>query len=122
MRKYEIRRRLCPTVQQWQSRIVPRLKENHWPGFRQVRARVAASFAHAQVLGGNPAAALEIVHQFGAEMPRNWSSRLMTLGARGGRLGWRVGCQAIRLREAAKSRMIQLRNRRAGRSAARPGA
>lgn len=108
-KKYGERRKLCPTVNAWQQRIVPRLRDEDWAGFRQVRGRVAAGYAHVKVLGGDTTGALEIVRQFGKEMPKCWSSRLLRTGARGGVASWQLACLALNLRERAKAAYIGMK-------------
>jgi len=114
--KYKVRRQRCPTVEQWQSRILPRIKTEEMRFFRRVRGRVAGMFAHSKVLAGDDAAALDVVRAYGSEFVRQWSSRLMRLRSRTGPAGWRAACVFLRLRERLKSISISLsrRNRSAG--------
>jgi len=104
--KYRKRRNLCPSVEQWQKRIVPRLREEDWAGFRVVRGRVAGSFALNKILGGDDKAAKEIMAKYGGQMPTNWSTNLMQRGFRAGTPGWKVTCIFIRLREQVKSSLL----------------
>jgi glycosyltransferase involved in cell wall biosynthesis len=104
--KYRKRRKLCPSVEQWQKRIVPRLQQEDWPGFRVVRARVAASFALNKILGGDDKAAKEIIATYGNQMLANWSTNLMQRGFQSGNLGWKAVCIFIRLREQLKSSLL----------------
>jgi len=114
MRKYIARGRACPTVEQWQARIVPRLRHGDWEGFRRVRGRIAATFAHAKIVAGDDPAALKIVRWYGADFVRRWSTRLMLLGASGsGR--WSIACRMLRLRERTKGALIWLTTALAGR-------
>ncbi len=107
IKKYQIRRKLCPNVEQWQERIVPRLRpEEDWAGFQIVRGRLAGSFALNKILGGDDISAKTIVSRYGDEMPVNWSTRLMRLGFKGGMLSWKTACLLIRLREQAKSSFL----------------
>ncbi len=112
-KKYRARRANCPTVEQWQERVVPRLRENDWPGFKRVRGRVAANFAQNHILAGRASLARQIVHDYGIEMPATWSSRLLRNGDRAGALGWTLGCGVVRAREYQKvmllSTMVRLR-------------
>ncbi len=62
-------RRLCPTVEQWEERIVPRLQPEDWPGFTKVRGRVAATLAHTQLLAGKLRTARQTIAKYGHEMP-----------------------------------------------------
>jgi len=102
-KKYEERRRMCPTVEAWQERILPRVTEAQMPYFRVVRGRVAAGYAHAKILGGDRAGARHIVRTFGCDFPRNRVTRLMRMGGRCSGMGWGVVCTALSAREALKS-------------------
>ena len=107
LRKYVARGRMCPTVEQWQERIVPRLQDGDWEGFRRVRGRIAATFAHAKIVGGDDGAALRIVRRYGADFARRWSTRLMLYGASGSGK-WGIACRMLRLRERGKGLLIWL--------------
>jgi glycosyltransferase involved in cell wall biosynthesis len=105
-RHYESRRRLCPTVHQWQARIVPRLGEKDWPGFRLARGRVACNYAHSKVLAGDDSAALDIVREFGTEFPAGQIGTILRCGARCGWPAWGITCRAIRFRERVKGCLV----------------
>lgn len=106
--KYRARRRLCPTVESWEQRIVPRLEPHQWPSFRIVRGRVAANFAHSKILGGAPDEALEIVRKYGDEMPANRLTKLLKSAARAGGGAWRAACLVVHAKELSKVGMMQL--------------
>lgn len=98
-RKYRERRRLCPTIEDWESRIVPRLTPQQKRGFEQVRGRVAAHFALSRIKSGSAADAWRIVSRYGSVMPQSWSTRLMRWGFRGGYPGRKMAEFLINLRE-----------------------
>ena len=102
VKKYRKRRRLCPTVEAWHSRILPRLTESQMPYVEEVRGRVAAGYAHAKILGGDKSGALEIVRKYGDDMPQNRVTLLMDFGARGGVVGWWLVCAILVTREHLK--------------------
>ncbi|TKJ38117.1 MAG: hypothetical protein CEE38_04995 [Planctomycetes bacterium B3_Pla] len=106
--KYKARRLKCPEVEQWQRRIVPRLRQEDWPGFEIVRGRVAKSFAHSKILAGNDSSARSIVSEFGGQFPKDKISRIMKFGASTGIIGWKSCCYLLRLRELLKSLLISL--------------
>jgi len=114
--QYRRRRQMCPTVKQWQRRIVPRLRQEDWPGFEIVRGRVAKNFAHAKILAGNDASARSIVLEFGKQFPKDKISRIMQFGASTGILGWKSCCYLLRLRELLKSLLISVSRLRLKRS------
>lgn len=105
--KYKLRRRLCPTVESWEIRIIPRLKEFQVAGFKIARGRVAANFAQNKILSGNLNEALEIVKKYGAEMPRTRLTMLMATGSGLGLVGWRVVCWVVQTRELLKVRRLR---------------
>jgi hypothetical protein len=112
LKRYEQRRRLCPTVESWQARIVPRLTPAELPGFRKARGRVALCFAQSKMLAGDYAGASGIIGTFGAEMPNCWTSRVMKYGARFGAPGRSLSAMLIRGREQMKSLLISIEGKR----------
>lgn len=103
LERYQQRRSLCPTVEAWGKRIVPRLKDNEITHFEIVRGRVAANYAHYKILAGDFNGALDIVQEYGASMPRNKLTLLMRAGPILGIIGWRIVCFIIRLKESIKA-------------------
>ena len=101
--KYSKRRELCPSIEQWEKRILPRLTSEQMPGFLKVRGRVAASFALSKIKGGATREAWNIVRSYEREMPSNWSTSLMRLGARWGGGARAMAVLLIQLREHYKS-------------------
>jgi len=101
-KKYMKRRRLCPSVEAWQARILPRLEEKQVEAFNSVRGRVASGYALNKLLGGDSKGAFNIVRQYGKEMPNNKVVLLMRTGARFGRISWILTSMLIKSREYAK--------------------
>lgn len=110
--KWRVRQQFCPTVEQWQSRILPRLKPEDWPGFVRVRGRVAAILAQISVQGRRQDLARRIVKAYGCAMPKVWSTHVMRLGAASGSPGWRLACGIIRLRQFQNGRAHERINQR----------
>ena len=106
--RYQRRRRLCPTVEQWEARIVPRLHKDDLPGFLRVRSRIAASYTMNKILAGDDVGSRHIIVKHGLYMPKTFYTRLMILGHRSGWLGWKSICHLIRVREKVKSYLIGL--------------
>jgi glycosyltransferase involved in cell wall biosynthesis len=100
--KYGARRRLCPSVESWQQRLVGRLKPEERSGFETVRGRIAAAFVHNKILAGLFDDALAEWRAFHGAMPVNRVTRLLEIGARFGRPGWVAACQIVRWRERLK--------------------
>ncbi len=103
MTKYKGRRRLCPSVEAWQARILPRLNKSELEAFERVRGRVAAGYAHHMILGGNASQALRVVRDYGTAMPRTWLTQLLRLAAKLGPAPWSLVCLFLKVREGIKS-------------------
>ena len=101
--KYRKRRKLCPSVEAWQERILTRLQPDEYPWFEIVRGRVAAGYAHNKILADNWHDARQIVHQYGEAMPSTTIVKLMRLGAKCGPIGWWIICIIITLKEYSKA-------------------
>lgn len=111
-KRYRQRRRLCPSVEQWEARIVPRLSSQDWPGFQKVRGRVASSYALNKILAGDDLGSRDIVVKYGDAMPKTRYTTLMHMGQRGGRGGWKMVCYLLRLREWTKTLLMQYKRTR----------
>lgn len=111
LERYRQRRRLCPTVEAWEKRIVARISSGDAPGFGVVRGRVAAGFAHNKILAGNFNGAFDIVRKYGSTMPHNRLTSLMKIGAGLGRFGWSFVCTIIRMKEFAKASRLHMLTR-----------
>jgi hypothetical protein len=109
LKKYAQRRRLCPTVEAWQARILPRLATQQRASFAIVRGRVAAGYAHNLILGGRRADALEVVRSFGDAMPKTRVTRLLRAGAAGGTVAWLAVCGVVKVREQVKGLRMSMR-------------
>ncbi len=106
--RYQQRRRLCPEVRQWGSRIEPRLRPEDRQGYARVKGRLAMIYAQNKILSGARKSAYELVREYGATMPACWMSRIMRWAARCGPVGWLVGCGTIRLKEQIKAFRLRL--------------
>jgi hypothetical protein len=100
--KYKMRRRLCPDVETWEKRIIPRLTPTQLDGFRIVRGRVAASFAHNKILGGDTKAGFEILRKYYPDMPKNRVVQLLNWGDKLGFCGRNLSAIMLKVRELAK--------------------
>jgi len=107
-KKYAARRRLCPTVAQWEARVRPRVAFADENAFRLVRGRVAAVYAHAAVVSGNWNRARQILQDFGLEMPGSRAIKLLRWGHRGGYGGWVLACALVELQEYLKAARVGL--------------
>ncbi len=100
--KYQQRRKMCPTVEDWQQRLAPRLRDVDQEGFRVVRGRVAQAYAYAKLLGGDIRGARYIALCYGPDFPVNRASRLFKWLAPRGLTAWKVMALALLFREACQ--------------------
>jgi len=110
LKKYRKRRKLCPDVEQWETRIMARLLPTQRANFEIIRGRVAMGYAHNKILGGFYRSAHHIVRKYGDAMPRCTMSKVLKLGCRYGRVSWVIACGAICLREWSKAMRLSLGN------------
>lgn len=110
MKKYQKRRKLCPDVEQWETRIIPRLLPTQQANFEIVRGRVAMGYAQNKILSGFYSSARHIVRKYGDAMPRCTMSKVLRLGYRNGTLGWVIACGVICMREWTNAMRLSLAN------------
>jgi len=106
MKKHKARWQELPTLEQWEKRILPRLKPDDMEGFQKVKNKVATNLVHNNILAGNLQEAKNIFMQLGDAAPRGSIMRLLRTAIRGGSPGWFMACKVIRLRERLKSNAI----------------
>jgi hypothetical protein len=111
LKKYRARRRLCPTIEAWQSRILPRLGPADLHAFEVVRGRVAAGLAHHMIIGGALRSAQEVMRAYGDSMPSAGVVRLLRSAARAGWPAWLLVCGAVRAREYGKALKMSIAHR-----------
>ena len=111
LKRYAPRWQNLPTLEQWESRILPRLRPDDVEGFQRVKSRVAAILVHHNILGGNDGEAKHILVELGDAAPRTHIMRLLRAGLKGGTAGWFLACTMVRLRERLKSRAIAVSSR-----------
>ena len=106
--KYRRRRTLCPDVAEWQARIVSRLSDDDWAGFRCVRGRVAKNFAHGKILAQDRDGARLIVERWVEDFPKDHIARVMSRSVRSSAVRWRMCCRYLVLRELCKNGLLML--------------
>lgn len=100
-KKYSVRRRLCPDVEQWEKRVLPRLKEDEINNFSLVRGRVALGYAHNKILGGDTDGAKHIIKKYKSSMPKGLMTRLLIFGSQN-TLFWKLVIFIIKAKEQLK--------------------
>ena len=101
-KKYEKRRKLCPTVEQWERRLLKSVPDKSRSSFETVRGRVAAGYMHAKIIGGDFAGAKHILEKYGSTLPSTKVKKILTIGSRMGWPGWKIATTIIRFRESLK--------------------
>ena len=101
-KKYAKRRRLCPTVEQWQQRLVDQIPESSRAHFETVRARVAAGYMYSKIVGGDLDGARHIFENYGHQMKSSPVKTLVKTFSVAGSLGWHFSAAVLRLRERLK--------------------
>ena len=101
--RYAKRRRLCPTIAQWQRRILPKLKEDQLSDFAVIRGRVALNYVHSMILSGDFRKALDEFHETRQDIPVTKTSQLISKFERLGYPGWWTAGRILQLKERLKS-------------------
>lgn len=100
-KKYKLRRKLCPDVEEWEKRILPRLKDSDLEHFDVVRGRVAIGYAHNKILGGHMPDAKHIVKKYKSAFPKGQMASLMVFGSQNS-LFWQIATFIIKTKERLK--------------------
>lgn len=101
-KKYSERRKLCPDIEEWEERILPRLQPDDIEPFEVVKGKVALNFTHNKILGGHENGAENIIRKYGHLFPETKLSYLILKGYKNGRFFWQVVIRLIKLRERLK--------------------
>jgi glycosyltransferase involved in cell wall biosynthesis len=96
-KKYYERYNRCSTIESWQSRIIPRLKEIDWSGFERVRGRVATWYIFAKVFVRRDAEALRTAQTYKDHLEGKFGT-IWRIGIWAGWLSWKPLCMLLRLR------------------------
>lgn len=108
MKKHEKRWTNIPDINEWESRIKPRLKQEDVAGFEEVKSRIAASLVHQNILAGNLDKAKEIFLTLGKKQQSNRIVKLLNFGNAMGFPGWFAICKLLQIRERMKAVGIYL--------------
>ncbi|MCB2067839.1 MAG: glycosyltransferase family 2 protein [Erythrobacter sp.] len=101
-KRYAARRKKAPSIPAWERRVVPLLAPEHRAGFARVRGRVAAGLMSAHALGGSRVMAQELLENYGQDMPRGTTWRVLSAANRFGAPGWALAMAALRLIDRLK--------------------
>lgn len=103
IKKHEKRWQNLPKIEDWESRIKPRLLREDIEGFRKVKDRIAASLVHQNILAGNLERAKAIFLTLAEGQTQNRLIKLLDVGNMFGSLGWFAMCKLIQIRERVKA-------------------
>lgn len=95
--KFFNRYRRCASIESWEARIAPRLKEEDRAGFEKVRGRVANGYIFAKVFVGHDRDALSTARAYANNLEGKFG-RLWRLGLTAGPVSWAALCRIVRLR------------------------
>jgi hypothetical protein len=95
--KYYARYKKCATVEGWEARIVPRLKEEDLPGFKRVRGRIATWYVFAKVFVGEDTEAFRMAKTYKQHLEGRFGT-IWQMGLRAGWLTWKPLCILVRIR------------------------
>jgi len=107
--KNMMRRTASPSVEEWQSRLLPRLKESDLEGFYVLRGRIARNLTHTKLLIGDDRVAREIVKNYGEDFPATRLNSLIVMLAGWGPISWSLLANLLRIRETLKSAYLTVR-------------
>ena len=95
--KYYSRYKKCSTLESWESRIISRLRDEDWSGFKRVRGRVATWYIFAKVFVGEDSEAFKMAKTYKKYLEGKFG-KVWKVGLSGGWLTWMPLCYLIRLR------------------------
>lgn len=101
-KRYAARRKKAPSIPAWERRVLPLLAPEHRAGFARVRGRVAAGLMSAHALGGSRVMAQDLLKNYGEDMPRGTTWRILNAADRFGAPGWALAMAALRLIDRLK--------------------
>lgn len=101
-KRYSRRRRMCPTVESWGTRIEPLVPPEAKDDFARIRGRVAAGYMHAKLVSGDISGAKHILDTYSNDMPQSQVKRMVRTLDRFGPAGWWVARYALQCRECLK--------------------
>jgi hypothetical protein len=119
--KYRERGRHCVEIEDWERRILPRLRAEDEAAFSVIRGRVAASYVYARILAGDRTGARRIAERCLDEMPPTRVRGLLRSGLAFGNPGWSAACGVVGLWEDVKSLRLRRGAARAAMSAVTAG-
>jgi hypothetical protein len=107
-RKFRNRYARVVTVDQWQSRILPRIGSKDKHSFEKLRGRIATWYTFADIFVGRDARAKQCAASYRKDLTGPYG-RLWRLGLAMGWLSWKPMCLVVRLRTWLQYRFAEKR-------------
>lgn len=95
--KFHRRYSKAPSVEQWESRIVPRLKESDMAAYEHARGRIATWMIFAKVFAGDDQEGLRMAREYRRHLHGRFGT-LWRVAATAGMASWKPMCVALRAR------------------------
>ena len=105
--KYKKRRKLSPSVETWQERLITKVPKHADGSFQIIRGRVASGLAHNMMLASRYKDAMHVICCYGNEMPKNLLTCLMNVAAINGIFGIAVASTLLKIRENIKAILLK---------------
>jgi len=99
LQKDRTRMEAVPSVPEWEARILPRLRPEDLPYYRNVRGKLAAMFAFSKVMCGQDDQALQLIRSYAEDLGRaSKAGRCFQAAAKLGPTAWLALCTGLRIR------------------------
>lgn len=109
--KYKKRRKLCPSVEEWQRRIINKLDKERLNSFTKIRGKVALGYANSMILAKRDREAFSIIENYGNSFPDNKLSSYLKVSVILSRFTFLPAFTILRIREWFKSNFIFTKNK-----------
>ena len=98
-KKYTKRRKLCPTVEEWEARLQPKIDNANLESYKKIRGKVALNFANSMILSKRDKDAYKTLKKYADEFPKGKLSHLLQYCVGYGFITRRFIFTLIRIRE-----------------------
>jgi len=98
-KKYSKRRKLCPTVEEWETRLKSRINNSNLESYKKIRGKVALNFVNSMILSKRDKDAFKTIKKYSNEFPKGKLSKLLEYSTGYGWITRFFVFSAIRFRE-----------------------
>lgn len=110
-KKYYLRRKYVPSVEEWEGRIVCVLPDKSEKYFKIIRGGIAHAFAYNKLLGGDLYGAKLIISKYGKDFQSNSVTCIMNMLSRFGGVGICAMSYIFRIKETLKDYLLSIRSK-----------